>query len=53
MATKAQKIRLALFFVVSGSVLAFFLVYTAGSHLLKKREFYFVEFDSSVGGLHP
>ncbi len=52
MATKAQKVRLALFFIVSGSVLAGFLLFTAGLQLLKKREYYLIEFnDISVGGL--
>jgi phospholipid/cholesterol/gamma-HCH transport system substrate-binding protein len=54
MATKLQKVRLALFFIVSGGVLAGFLLFTAGLHLLKKREYYFIEFnDMSVGGLNP
>ena len=54
MATKAQKIRLALFFVIASSVLAAFLIVVAGSHLLKKRDDYFIEFaDTSVHGLTP
>ena len=52
MATRAQKIRLAIFFVVANSVLGAFLLFVAGAHLLKKREFYSIEFAGvSVGGL--
>ena len=54
MATKAQKVRLGLFFLLSGVVLVVFLIFTAGLNLLKKREAYLVEFnDISVGGLRP
>ena len=54
MATKAQKVRLALFFIISGSVLSLFLIVVAGSHLLKKRDHYFIEFaNTSVHGLTP
>lgn len=52
MATRAQKIRLAVFFVVAGGVLTAFLFFVAGSHLLRKRDFYRIEFEGiSVGGL--
>ena len=52
MATRAQKIRLAIFFVVVNSVLAAFLLFVAGSHLLKQRDFFTIEFAGiSVGGL--
>jgi len=52
MATRAQKIRLAIFFVVVNSVLAAFLLFVVGAHLLKKRDFYTIEFEGiSVGGL--
>ena len=54
MATRAQKIRLALFFVVASSVLAAFLIVVAGSHLFKHRDQYFIEFTgTSVHGLTP
>ena len=54
MATKAQKVRLGLFFLVSGGVLLFFLLFTAGLSLLKQRVSYLIEFsDVSVGGLRP
>ncbi len=52
MATRAQKVRLALFFLISGIVLTFFLLFTVGLHLLKKREYYLIEFSGiSLGGL--
>jgi phospholipid/cholesterol/gamma-HCH transport system substrate-binding protein len=52
MATKAQRVRLALFFVVSGGVLALFLIILGGAHLLEEREKYLIEFAGiSVGGL--
>lgn len=43
---------MALFFVVSGGVLALFLIVVGGAHLLKEREEYLIEFAGiSVGGL--
>ena len=51
MATRAQRVRLALFLVFSFSVLAGFLLVVAGSQLLLKRVTYYIEFDESVGGL--
>ena len=54
MATKAQKIRLGLFFLIAGGVLVFSLLFTAGLSLMKKRVDYLIEFsDLSVGGLRP
>ena len=54
MATKAQKIRLGLFFLTAGGVLMFSLLFTAGLSLMKKRVDYLIEFsDLSVGGLRP
>jgi phospholipid/cholesterol/gamma-HCH transport system substrate-binding protein len=54
MATKAQKVRLGLFFLVAGGVLTCFLLFTAGLSLLKKRVNYLIEFsDVSIGGLRP
>ena len=54
MATKAQKVRLGLFFLVAGGVLMFFLLFTAGLSLLKQRVTFLIEFsDVSVGGLRP
>ena len=53
MATRAQKLRLALFFIVSAGLLIVFLIVVAGSHLLEKRDGYIVEFeDIPVGGLN-
>jgi len=51
MASRAQKVRLALFLLVSSSVLAIFLVVVTGVHVLKPRDHYFVEFAASIGGL--
>ena len=51
MATRAQKVRLAFFLLSSTVVLVTFLVVVAGSHLLRERDTYYVEFDDSVGGL--
>ncbi len=53
MATRAQKIRLAIFFFVVNGVLAAFLIFVAGAHVLKKRDSYRIEFAGiSVGGLN-
>ena len=53
MATRAQKIRLALFFVASSAVLALFFIVVAGSHLLRERDSYRIEFtDVAVSGLN-
>lgn len=53
MATRAQKIRLALFFIVSSAVLALFFIVVAGSHLLRKRDTYYIEFTGvAVSGLN-
>jgi len=53
MATRAQKIRLALFFIASSAVLALFFIVVAGSHLLRERDSYRIEFaDVAVSGLN-
>lgn len=53
MATRAQKTRLALFFLISISVLVGFLLVVAGSHLFKSRTPYTLRFeDIGVGGLN-
>ena len=53
MATRAQKIRLALFFIASSAVLALFFIVVAGSHLLRERDSYLIEFtDVAVSGLN-
>ena len=52
MATRAQKVRLALFLLVSTSVLVIFLVVVTGVHLLRPRDHYYVEFAHSLGGLN-
>ncbi|MBT3346379.1 MAG: MCE family protein [Gemmatimonadetes bacterium] len=51
MATRAQKIRLALFLVFSTCVLAGFLLIVAGAQLLRQRVVYNIEFEDSIGGL--
>lgn len=52
MATRAQKVRLAMFFVVVNGLLAAFLLFVVGGHLLTERHPYRVEFVGvSVGGL--
>ena len=51
MASRAQKVRLALFLLVSTSVLVIFLVVVTGVHVLRPRDHYFIEFPSS-GGLN-
>ena len=51
MATRAQKIRLALFLVFSFCVLGGFLLVVAGSQLLRQRVNYSIEFEQSIGGL--
>lgn len=53
MATRAQKVRLAVFLVFSFSVLAGFLLVVAGAQLLRQRVAYKIEFEESVGGLTP
>ena len=53
MASRAQKIRLALFFLVSSTVLVLFFVVVAGSHLLRQRDTYDIEFTGvAVSGLN-
>ncbi len=53
MATRAQKVRLALFFIVATTILAAFLLGVAGSHVFQQRDTYTVEFAGvSVGGLN-
>ena len=51
MASRAQKVRLALFLLVSTSILVIFLAVVTGVHVLKPRDHYFIEFAASVGGL--
>ncbi len=52
MATRAQQIRLGIFFLVSLAVLALFFIVVAGSHLLSQRDTYYIEFNSPVSGLN-
>jgi phospholipid/cholesterol/gamma-HCH transport system substrate-binding protein len=49
--TKQQKIRIGLFAVAAGALLAVVLVVFAGVHFWKPRNRYYVEFDKSVYGL--
>ncbi|MFH1567558.1 MAG: MlaD family protein [Gemmatimonadota bacterium] len=51
MASRAQRVRLALFLLTSTVVLLGFLIVVAGSHLWQERDTYYVHFDESVGGL--
>lgn len=53
MATRAQKVRLAIFLVFATSVLGGFLLIVAGSQLLRQRTTYYIRFEESVGGLQP
>ena len=52
MATRAQQIRLGIFFLVSLAVLALFFIAVAGSHLLRQRDTYYIESNSPVSGLN-
>ena len=53
MATQAQKIRLALFFIVSSTVMGLCFLIVAGSHLLSQRDMYYIEFaDVTISGLN-
>ncbi len=52
MATRAQQIRLGIFFLVSLAVLALFFIVVAGSHLLRQRDIYYIESNSPVSGLN-
>jgi len=53
MATRAQKVRLALFFLVALSALGLFLAAVIGTQLLGKRDLYTIEFtDTPVSGLN-
>ncbi len=52
MATRAQQIRLGIFFLVSLAVLALFFIVVAGSHLLHQRDTYYIESNSPVSGLN-
>ncbi len=54
MATKAQKVRLSVFLIISGTILLTFFVVLAGSRLLKRMDWYVIEYkDISVTGLEP
>ncbi|MBI2505263.1 MAG: MCE family protein [Candidatus Latescibacteria bacterium] len=53
MATRAQKLRLALFLLFSTALLVAFIFLLAGLQFLERRDAYFIEFkDTSVGGLN-
>lgn len=52
MASRAQKIRLAVFFLVASGLLLLFLLAVGGSHLVGTRDLYTIQFRGvSVGGL--
>jgi phospholipid/cholesterol/gamma-HCH transport system substrate-binding protein len=53
MATRAQKVRLAVFFIVASSILAAVVLFIAGAHVLEKQDAYIIEFAGvPVGGLN-
>ncbi len=51
MASRAQKIRLAVFLLSAAGVLLLFLFYMAGRSVLTPRQIYFIDFPDSIGGL--
>ena len=50
MASRAQKIRLAVFLLSAAGVLLLFLFYMAGRSVLTPRQTYFIDFPDSIGG---
>ena len=54
MATKAQKVRLSIFMIASSTVLLVFFLVLVGNRILKRMDWYYVEYqDISVTGLEP
>ena len=54
MATKAQKVRLSIFLIISSTVLLSFFIILVGSRLLKRMDVYYIVYeDISVTGLEP
>ena len=54
MATKAQKVRLSIFLIISSSVLLMFFIILVGNRLVKRMDTYYVVYeDISVTGLEP
>ena len=53
MTTRQQKVRIGLFVVVAGMLLAIVLVAFAGVHFWKPRTKYQIVFDKTVYGLEP
>ena len=53
MTTRQQKVRIGLFVVVAGMLLAIVLVTFAGVHFWKPRTKYHIVFDQTVYGLEP
>jgi len=52
MATRAQKVRLSVFLIVSGSALLILFLFLAGSRMMKRMDWYYIEYkDISVTGL--
>jgi len=51
MATKAQKVRLAVFVIAASCVLVSFILVAAGVQLMRDRDLYYIDFDASVSGL--
>ena len=53
MATRAQKVRLALFFLIALSTLGLFIAAVIGTQLLSKRDLYAIAFTGTpVSGLN-
>ena len=48
MATKAQKVRLAVFVIAASCVLVSFILVAAGVQLMRDRDLYYIDFDASV-----
>jgi len=54
MATRAQKVRLSIFLIVSSTILLAFFLILVGNRLLQRMDWYYVEYrDISVTGLEP
>ena len=54
MATKAQKVRLSFFLIISSTILLTFFIILVGNRLLKRMDWYYIEYmDISVTGLEP
>jgi phospholipid/cholesterol/gamma-HCH transport system substrate-binding protein len=52
MITKSERIRLGLFIFLGTIIFVAFVLFTAGRNLLKKNDFYYIEYTESVSGLN-